>query len=173
MSRAQTCDEVAFDEYTVEAMTEHDLLEVVEIEETCGLSLWGWEAYRAELERPEAIMLVARSLTRDAYAGRALCGFIAVRMSVDELHVNNIGIRANFRRLRIGTALLKAALDAGFRRGAHAAILEVRAANTPAQSLYRRVGFAVTGRRKNYYRNPTDDALVMSLVLPPRSAMSA
>ena len=41
-------------------MSEHDLLEVVEIEETTGLSQWGWEAYRAELARPEAVMLVVR-----------------------------------------------------------------------------------------------------------------
>ena len=41
-------------------MTEHDLLEVVEIEESCRLSLWGWDAYMAELYRPEAVMLVAR-----------------------------------------------------------------------------------------------------------------
>ena len=43
----------------VELMTEHDLLEVVEIEENCGLSLWGWDGYHTELERRESIMLVA------------------------------------------------------------------------------------------------------------------
>ena len=60
MSRAQQSPLIDFDEYVVEWMTEHDLLEVVEIEETSGLSLWGWEAYRAELERRESVMLVAR-----------------------------------------------------------------------------------------------------------------
>lgn len=168
MSRAQTCDERAFDEYVVHSMTEHDLLEVVEIEETCGLSLWGWEAYRAELDRPEAIMLVARNTSPEDYFRRTLCGFVAARLSTDEMHVNNIGVRLDARRTGIGSALLAAALDAGFQAGARTAVLEVRAANTVAQALYRRFGFAVKGRRKSYYRNPTDDALVMTAVLQPR-----
>ncbi len=67
-------------------MSEHDLLEVVEIEETTGLSQWGWEAYRAELEKPEAVMLVARSATQRTHrpAG-ALSGYIAARINADEL----------------------------------------------------------------------------------------
>ena len=71
-------------------MTEHDLLEVVEIEEACGLSLWGWDGYRAELDRPEAVMLVARRPAPGRLDGRALCGFIAARVQGEELHVNTL-----------------------------------------------------------------------------------
>lgn len=173
MSRAGTDDEVSRVRYAVEAMTEHDLLEVVEIEETTGLSLWGWDAYRAELERAEAVMLVARYAAREAYTPHAVCGFVAARLNADELHVNNIGVRPGVRRSGVGSALLGAALEAGFRRGARTAVLEVRAANGPAQALYRRFGFAVTGRRRNYYRNPTDDALVMCATLPHSGPASA
>src|SRR5688572_4717232 len=59
MSRAGLVYEWEHEGFRISPMTEHDLLEVVEIEETCGLSLWGWDAYRAELERPESVMLVA------------------------------------------------------------------------------------------------------------------
>jgi len=140
-------------------MSEHDLLEVVEIEETTGLSLWGWEAYRAELDKPEAIMLVVRARWA---GGQRVGGFIAARMNADELHVNNIGVRQEFRRKGLGGLLLGAALGAAAGRGAGAAVLEVRASNLAAQALYERYGFAVAGRRRNYYRDPPEDALVMT-----------
>ncbi|HEV2860171.1 MAG TPA: ribosomal protein S18-alanine N-acetyltransferase [Pyrinomonadaceae bacterium] len=142
-----------------ERMSEHDLLEVVEIEETTGLSLWGWDAYRSELDRPEAIMLVVRGR---AGAGPSVVGFIAARCNLDEVHVNNIGVRHGYRRRGVGGALLGAALAAAAGRGAREAILEVRASNLDAQALYARFGFKVVGRRKNYYRDPPEDALVMT-----------
>ena len=148
-------------------MTEHDLLEVVEIEETTGLSQWGWEAYRAELEKREAVMLVARRDAPDALTGRALSGYIAARVNADELHVNNIGVWPESRRRGVGGALLAAALAAAARRGAVEAVLEVRAGNLPAQRLYERFGFRVVGDRKGYYREPVEDAKIMTRRLAP------
>jgi ribosomal-protein-alanine N-acetyltransferase len=147
-------------------MGEHDLLEVVEIEETTGLSQWGWDAYRAELSRPEAVMLVARRDSPDD-SGRSVVAYIASRVSADELHINNIGVREESRRKGLGAALLGAALDEGARRGARLAVLEVRAGNAAAQSLYGRFGFEVVGRRRDYYRAPVEDALIMTRALAP------
>jgi ribosomal-protein-alanine N-acetyltransferase len=147
-------------------MTEHDLLEVVEIEETTGLSQWGWDAYRAELERPDAVMLVARRAAPDD-KGRAVVAYIASRINVDELHINNIGVREESRRRGLGRALLGAALDAGAARGARLAVLEVREGNAAAQALYEGFGFEVVGRRRNYYKSPAESALVMTKPLAP------
>ncbi|MBC7932506.1 MAG: ribosomal protein S18-alanine N-acetyltransferase [Rubrivivax sp.] len=144
--------------------TVHDLVEVVEIEETCGLSRWGWESYSDELNRPESIMLVARRPHPDE-TGRSLSGFVAARVNADELHINNIGVRCGDRRQGIGTALLKSAIECGRALGTRSAILEVRAGNESAQSLYLSHGFAVVGRRRNYYQGPAEDALVMSALL--------
>jgi ribosomal-protein-alanine N-acetyltransferase len=152
--------------FVIGQMTEHDLLEVVEIEEACGLSLWGWDAYRTELDRPESIMLAARRGAPDA-RGRTLGGFLASRISADELHVNNIGVRFEERRRGLGGVLLALALDAAAEQGATLAVLEVRAGNLAAQALYRRSGFAVVGTRRNYYRQPPEDALVMTRPLAP------
>ena len=151
-------------------MTEHDLLEVVEIEETSGLSLWGWEAYRAELERRESVMLVARraGATTASLFEKRVEGFIAARLVGDELHINNIGVRDASRRRGLGSSLLSTALRWGAREGALAASLEVRSSNIVAQTLYLRHGFEVVGRRKNYYRQPSDDALLMSVRLRPK-----
>ena len=144
--------------------TAHDLVEVVEIEETCGLSRWGWESYNGELSRPESIMLVARRPRPDE-TGRSVSGFVAARVNADELHINNIGVRHTDRRQGIGTALLKSAIECGRALGARSAILEVRAGNESAQALYLSHGFEVAGRRRNYYQGPAEDALVMSAML--------
>src|SRR5437667_6491465 len=86
-------------------MTEHDLLEVVEIEENSGLSVWGWDAYHKELHSgDDVIMLVARNPpgTENAEAGpgreHAIAGFIVSRLVAGELHVNNVAVRQEFRR---------------------------------------------------------------------------
>jgi [ribosomal protein S18]-alanine N-acetyltransferase len=161
MSRVELAAEPKYNDYQIEPMTAHDLLEVVEIEEACRLSLWGWDSYYAELSRPEAIMLVARRERADKMTGHALYGFLSARVSAQELHINNIGVHDATRRRGIGNALMQAAVAAAMRRGAYAAILEVRAGNVAAQSLYRRYGFEVVGRRRHYYRDPPEDALLM------------
>lgn len=154
----------------VTPMSEHDLLEVVEIEEATGLSQWGWDAYLAELSRPDAVMLVARRrAARQAPDARILSGYIAARLNADELHVNNIGVRPEWRRLGVGGALLGAALEEAARRGAVSALLEVRAGNEAALSMYARFGFVVVGERKKYYREPVEDAKVMTLRLAPKA----
>jgi ribosomal-protein-alanine N-acetyltransferase len=60
---------------------------------------------------------------------------------------------------------MEAAIDVARRRGCVQVILEVRASNEAAQSLYRSLGFGFVGRRRDYYRLPTEDALVMKLKL--------
>lgn len=147
-------------------MTEHDLLEVVEIEELSGLSVWGWDAYHKELQSPEdVIMLVATNVTTESIPGPNVAGFIISRLVAGELHINNVAVRPEARRRGIGATLLTAVLSHGRRQGARLAFLEVRAENVAAQSLYRRCGFQVVGRRKGYYAQPVEDALLMSLSL--------
>src|SRR4026209_834467 len=89
-------------------MTEHDLLEVVEIEESSGLSRWGWAAYYAELQGSyRHLMLVARVADGPHRRGRSkLAGYIVARMGADELHINNVAVREPYRRLGIGRILL-------------------------------------------------------------------
>lgn len=165
MSRVELVAEPIHSDFQIELMTAHDLLEVVELEETCRLSLWGWDSYHAELLRPEAIMLVARRARVEQLTGQALNGFVSGRVAAQELHINNIGVHESARRRGIGDALLEAAIATGERQGARGAILEVRAGNIAAQALYRGFGFEVVGRRRWYYREPVEDALLMKVRL--------
>ena len=148
-------------------MTEHDLLEVVEIEEMCGLSRWGWSGYHAELVNGVGHLLLVARIDRDKriFVDERLAGFVASRLVADELHVNNIAVRPEYRRTGLGGRLLKAVMREGLRLGARVAVLEVRATNHAAQSLYERYGFRIAGRRKGYYSEPPEDALVMRAAL--------
>jgi ribosomal-protein-alanine N-acetyltransferase len=167
MSTARLVAEHTHAGFRIVLMSEHDLLEVVEIEQACGLSQWGWEAYHTELARAEAIMLVARAASPEALNGRHLAGYVAARLGAGEVHVNNIGVREEARRLGLGRVLLGLALDLAAEQGAREAILEVRAGNQVAQALYRRLGFKVVGERRRYYREPVEDALIMTRALGP------
>jgi [ribosomal protein S18]-alanine N-acetyltransferase len=146
--------------YSIEQMAEKDLIEVVELEETTGLNRWGYDAYRRELfKNPNSIMLVARNL----YPGPRVIGFFAGWIVEDELHVNNIASHPDYRKVGVGQNLMESAIDEGRMRDVSFVLLEVRASNEAAQSLYRKLGFNFIGRRRDYYRSPTEDALVMKL----------
>lgn len=151
-------------DFDITLMTEHDLLAVVEIEETCGLSRWGWDAYYNEIKEGRgALMLVARLANpTDEERAEGILGFIAARFTADEVHINNVAVREGFRRRGVGGALMDRVLKEGARRGARKAILEVRAGNKAAQALYGRHGFRAVGLRRDYYTEPGEDALVMS-----------
>jgi len=154
------------DEVTIIPMSEHDLLEVVEIEEKSGLSRWGWAAYYAELQGGNReLMLVARPVSLSALESSTIVGYIVARETAGELHINNVAVRAEYQRRGIGRALLSRVLEEGLRRNAKTAFLEVRSANLAAQALYEKSGFKAIARRANYYSEPLEDAVVMSLEL--------
>lgn len=147
-------------------MNEHDLLEVVEIEEGSGLSRWGWAAYYAELQSQQSLMFVARvERPLEQEGSFNLAGYLVARVSTGELHINNVAVRDEYRGRGIGSALLFLALHEGAEMGAGRAFLEVRSGNTAAQALYRKCGFELVGRRPGYYSNPLEDALIMSVKL--------
>jgi ribosomal-protein-alanine N-acetyltransferase len=159
------------EEVTISRMTEHDLLEVVEIEERAGLSRWGWAAYYAELQgNHPSFMLVARVL-RPLQQSKTfdLAGYVVARLVAGELHINNVAVRDEYRRREIGSTLLNHILEEGKRAGAETAFLEVRAGNSIAQALYEKCGFRPIGTRRNYYFEPVEDALVMSAQLQTKA----
>lgn len=148
---------------TLGPMTEHDLLEVVEIEECSGLSRWGWSAYYAELQGANGAFMVVARVVKPLEQLRTydLAGYIIGRLSAEEIHINNVAVRAEYRRSGIGKQLLWQLLELGREAGAEVAFLEVRSANLVAQALYERCGFRPVGRRRNYYTDPVEDALIM------------
>jgi [ribosomal protein S18]-alanine N-acetyltransferase len=152
-------------EIAIHPMTEHDLLEVVEIEEQSGLSRWGWAAYYAELQgNNRSLMLVARPRSMEQ-GSQQVMAYIAARASAGELHINNVAVREPYRRNGIAHLLLRRAIEEGRKLGATTAFLEVRSGNLAAQALYEKCGFRPIARRPRYYSDPLEDAVVMSCSL--------
>jgi len=150
---------------SISPMNEHDLLEVVEIEQQSGLSRWGWNAYHAELRSEHRnLMWVARLTNGTSFEQtEQIAGYVVARMTAGELHINNLAVRESHRQQGIGTALVSQVLDEARQGDTQVAFLEVRAGNAAAQAFYESCGFRVVGRRRNYYPEPREDALIMRL----------
>jgi ribosomal-protein-alanine N-acetyltransferase len=94
-----------------------------------------------------------------------VAGFLIGRVAADEFEILNMAVPRAHRRSGIGSRLLKSALEFSRIAGSARAYLEVRASNEPAIALYSRYGFTKCGLRAGYYREPVDDALLLSLYL--------
>ncbi len=90
----------------------------------------------------------------------------------DELHIANFAVAPKYRRRGLGRRLLHHVLARAAETGMKSATLEVRSGNQTAQILYTRFGFEIVGRRKRYYSNNHEDALLMQLPHLDRSALS-
>ena len=167
MSRAEQKTAESAADILIVRMTEHDLLEVVEIEEKSGLSRWGWAAYYAELQGGNRdLLLVAKPV--DAPRGieqHQIIGYIVARQTAVELHINNVAVRDQYRRRGYGALLLGQVLDEARKKSGTTAFLEVRSGNSAAQALYQKCGFKAIATRPNYYSDPREDAVVMSMDL--------
>jgi ribosomal-protein-alanine N-acetyltransferase len=93
-------------------------------------------------------------------ANGEIVGFVMARHVVDESEVIYIAVRRSQRRSGFGAALLAAALKDAEAQGVARVFLEVRESNAGAIAFYRKHGFAQVGRRRAYYRNPDNDALL-------------
>ena len=135
-------------------MNESHVTAVAELEKICFSDPWSEKSVASELNNKLALWLVAEEESRVAgYIGSQTCG--------DESDVMNVAVHPDFRRRGIAEALVKDLVDQLKAIGSRCLTLEVRASNAPAIALYEKMGFVEVGRRKNYYRNPREDALIM------------
>ena len=125
-------------------------------------------------ESPEAAAWSQESLLQLASADAAAwiaelngvpVGFLFGRIAADEFEILNMAVQKAHRRRGIGSKLLESALEFSRIAGCSRAYLEVRASNAPAIALYTRHGFTQCGRRTQYYRDPSEDAVLLSLSL--------
>jgi ribosomal-protein-alanine N-acetyltransferase len=138
----------------IETMRESDLDAVVAIERTAFAAPWSRESFGYELRNPWARNLVARR------AGEVV-GYLCAWIVAEEIKINNVAVRHDARGRGIGRALLEHALRQARSEGCREASLEVRPSNLTARHLYRDLGFRAVGRRKAYYRDTGEDAILM------------
>ena len=101
--------------------------------------------------------------------GRDLTGYSIASIAANESHLLNLCVHPNWQRRGYGSLLLEYMINHAARQGAEAMFLEVRASNPRAAKLYENRGFAIIGRRPNYYKagEAREDAIVMRLLLEP------
>jgi ribosomal-protein-alanine N-acetyltransferase len=143
----------------VSPMFPSDLDGVLAIEQASFCVPWSRESFLFELQaNPYARNFVMRS-------GEPIVAFACVWVVDDELKINNIAVDPGERRRGHGAALLRWILDHGRSVGCTEATLEVRPSNLGARALYAAHGFEEVGRRKGYYRDTHEDAILMVLDL--------
>ena len=127
---------------------------VAALETICFSDPWSENSVSSELKNKLSLWLVAEENgTVAGYIGSQTCG--------EESDVMNVAVHPDFRRRGIAEALVNALVEELKAIGSHCLTLEVRASNAPAIALYEKMGFSEIGRRKNYYRNPKEDALIL------------
>lgn len=100
-----------------------------------------------------------------AFEGGALVGYAALEWVFDEGSLTDIAVLMDFRGKGIAKLLMNELIKAAKEQSLSFVTLEVRESNVPAVSLYRRFGFEDVGKRPRYYKNPTEDALLMTKYL--------
>ena len=153
---------------TIRPMREHDLSQVLAIEETVfAENPWPHSAFSRQLDNPLAQFIVMTLNDGPERGARAtspgkVIGYAGTWLIVDEAHVMNIAVTPRYQGQGLGELLLLHVLDSIRALGAATCTLEVRPSNVRAQSLYQQLGFRVEGRRRHYYVDNGEDALIMT-----------
>ena len=128
--------------------------QVAQLEKLCFADPWSEMSIASELRSIWSYWVVA---VRDD----EVVGYIGSQSSIDESDVMNVAVHPDCRRQGIAEQLIETLIGELKNRGSKALMLEVRASNAPAIALYEKLGFRQVGLRKNYYRNPKEDALIL------------
>ncbi|MBQ8579510.1 MAG: ribosomal protein S18-alanine N-acetyltransferase [Oscillospiraceae bacterium] len=139
---------------TIELMKQSHVPQVAELEKLCFSDPWSEKSVASELNNPLSLWLVAVD-------DEIVSGYVGSQSVMGESDMMNIAVHPDYRRQGIAEALVLALVDALREKGNHCLTLEVRASNAPAIALYEKLGFMQVGLRKNYYRNPKEDALIL------------
>jgi ribosomal-protein-alanine N-acetyltransferase len=133
-----------------------DLDAVASIEQASFADPWSVAEFASVLEVDHTIFLVA-----EVGEGSGIVGYVIAMAVIDQAEILNVAVAPESRGAGLGGGMLDAALLEVEKRGAESVFLEVRVSNAPARALYSSRGFVEISRRKNYYRTPVEDALVM------------
>ena len=140
--------------------------QILAIEKASFPSPWGARAFLEEARNPVSHLWALRK-------GEHILGYICFWMFAGEVHLLNIAIHPQHRRQGLGTALLKKMKSFALSQAIEKIYLEVRPSNVAARRFYTKAGFQERGRRKRYYTDTGEDAIVMSLELFDRSESRA
>jgi ribosomal-protein-alanine N-acetyltransferase len=150
-----------------EALEESHIPAILEIEREVNSAPWSERSFRNELTHAHGVFLTA-------IGDGNVVGYGGFWMVVDEAHITTVAVAKEFQRKGIGRKMMIELLTRAKAQGMACSTLEVRAGNEPAIKLYENLGYVTAARRKSYYPDNKEDALVMWLHSltdwePPRS----
>lgn len=128
--------------------------QIAELEKLCFNDPWSENSIASELNNRLSLWLVA-------VEDDLVVGYVGSQTVLGETDMMNIATHPDYRKQGIGTALINELITELKNRNSHSLMLEVRVSNDPAISVYQKMGFTEVGRRRNYYRNPREDALIL------------
>ena len=143
---------------TIELMESGHVAAIAEIEKLCFHDPWSEKSIAQELRNDLALWLVA--LEEDA-----VVGYVGSQTVLGWTDMMNVAVHPEHRRKGIGEGLIVRLMELLRERKCECLTLEVRASNHGAIALYEKLGFGEVGRRKNYYRNPREEALILRVEL--------
>lgn len=139
---------------TIRRMAEPDLEVVTGIEKEVFSDPWSMSAFKTDLGNELALPLVAEFENK-------IVGYSNIYIVAGEVQIGNFAVAPGFRKRGVGRKLMNEIFEKAKEKECHSIFLEVRESNTAALELYKSYGFASTGKRKGYYANPREDALLM------------
>ncbi len=143
----------------IEKMSEQDIKAVAELDKKSLPESWSEKNYSISIENPNYNILVAKS-------GDKIVGFVSTYHAADEGYICNIAVQSSQRKCGIGTALMHKILEYSKSKNLKSLSLEVRESNMGAIKFYDKLGFTKLGIRKNFYSNPAENAVIMTLYFP-------
>ncbi|HHI02112.1 MAG TPA: ribosomal-protein-alanine N-acetyltransferase [candidate division Zixibacteria bacterium] len=135
-------------------MTEADIDAIYEIEKKLFSDPWSKQAFLSDLKNDFAYPLTVRFENKVA-------GYACLYRAVDEVQIGNFAVAPDFHQRGIGTMLMERILGMAAELEVRLFVLEVRPSNEAARKLYMKFGFKEAGKRRYYYRKPTEDALIL------------
>lgn len=135
-------------------MNADHVAQIAALEQLCFTTPWSEKSVASELNNELALWLVALD-------GDDVMGYVGSQAVLGEADMMNVAVHPDYRRQGVAEALVTALEQALAEKGNHSLTLEVRVSNVPAIKLYEKLGFSQVGLRKNYYRNPKEDALIL------------
>ena len=140
-------------------LAEADIDTVLDIEKASFPAPWGRSSFQGELAEKTSRSLVIKG--RQQEKPDRVIAYLCFRLIEDQMHIMNLAVHPGYRRRGVATFLLDYALRLAKGYGAKGAMLEVRPSNDAAIRLYNKMGFSVAGRRRRYYVETQEDAVIM------------
>lgn len=143
-----------FTSFEIRSLKPGNIPQIAQLEKICFSEPWSENGILEAYKNGTKFFVAEKS--------GSLLGYIGIKSVIDEGYITNVAVFPQYRNQGIASALIGRVFELAEEKALAFASLEVRVSNFEAVALYEKLGFITEGRRKNFYRSPTEDALIMT-----------